>query len=103
MAYRVSLSQRVLRELDDIYGEIGVDLSSGAARWFSRLQDTIQLLSAAPRMGKPARDVTGTREIIYGKKPHFYRVLYEVDDTAKTVTVVTIRHGKRQQLDSMEG
>ncbi len=100
MAYRVSLSERVLRELDDIYGEIGVTESAGAARWFTRLQDTIQLLAAAPRMGKPARDAKGVREIIYGKKPHFYRVLYEVDDTAKTVSVLSIRHGKRQPPES---
>jgi len=52
MPYRVNLTARVLRELDDIYAEIHVDESSGAARWFSRLEDTIKL-AGGPIMGCP--------------------------------------------------
>jgi plasmid stabilization system protein ParE len=83
MAYRVNLTDRVLRELDDIHAEINVVGSAGAARWFSRMEDTIQLLASSPRMGKPAREASGVREIIYGKKPHLYRILYEVDEKHK--------------------
>ena len=96
MAYRVSLTERVLRELDAIYDEINVVSSAGAAHWFSHLEDTIQLLASSPRMGKPTREVPSVREIIYGKKPHFYRVLYEIDEGAKRVDVLSIWHGKRK-------
>lgn len=51
MVYRVNLTERVLRELDDIHAEINVPGSAGTALWFARLEDTIQLLSSAPRMG----------------------------------------------------
>jgi len=37
MLYRVNLTERVLRELDDIYAEIHAAHSAGAARWFSNL------------------------------------------------------------------
>jgi plasmid stabilization system protein ParE len=96
MAYRVNLTVRVLRELDEIYNEINVAGSAGAARWFSRMEDTIQLLASSPRMGKPAREAAGVREIIYGKKPHLYRILYEIDETAKSVEVLSIWHGRRK-------
>ena len=95
MPYRVNLTARVLRELDDIYAEIHVAESSGAARWFSRLEDTIKLLSASPRMGKVTREDKSVREIIYGNKPHHYRVLYEVDEITTDVYVLSIWHGKR--------
>jgi plasmid stabilization system protein ParE len=96
MAYRVSLTNRVLRELDEIHSEINVVGSAGAARWFARMEDTIQLLASSPRMGKPAREVPGVREIIYGKKPHLYRILYEVDESTKSVDVLSIWHGRRK-------
>jgi toxin ParE1/3/4 len=94
MAYSVNLTERVLRELD-IYATIHADESAGAARWFSRLEDTISLLSASPRMGKVTREDKFVHEIIYGNKPHFYRILYEIDDTAKRVDILSIWHGKR--------
>ena len=96
MAYRVSLTDRVLRELDEIHAEINVVGSAGASRWFSRLEDTIQLLASSPRMGKPARESPGIREIIYGNKPHLYRILYEIDETTKSVDVLSIWHGRRK-------
>jgi plasmid stabilization system protein ParE len=96
MAYRVNLTDRVLRELDDIHAEINVVGSAGAARWFSRMEDTIQLLASSPRMGKPAREASGVREIIYGKKPHLYRILYEVDESTESVDVLSIWHGRRE-------
>jgi len=95
MPYRVNLTERVLRELDDIYAEIHVEKSAGAARWFSSLEDTIKLLSGSPRMGKPTREDKSVREIIYGNKPHLYHVLYEVDDHEKRVDVLSIWHGRR--------
>ena len=95
MAYLVNLTERVLRELDDIYTHIHVAESAGAARWFSRLEDTIKLLGDAPHMGKITREDKSVREIIYGNKPHLYRVLYEIDDDAKRVDILSIWHGKR--------
>ncbi len=96
MAYRVNLTERVLRELDNIHAEINVPGSAGAARWFARLEDTIQLLASSPRMGKPAREASGVREIIYGKKPHLYRVLYEIDENTRSVEILSIWHGRRK-------
>ena len=35
--------------------------------------------------------------LLYGKKPHVYRVIYEIDEHRRTVWVLTIRHAARQQ------
>ncbi len=36
--------------------------------------------------------------MLYGAKPHVYRVLYEVDEPHKVVSVLTIRHGAMDEL-----
>lgn len=38
------------------------------------------------------------RHLLYGKKPHVYRVLYEIDEPQRTVWVLTIRHGARKNM-----
>lgn len=95
MAWTVELTARVLRELDRLYLHISATESAGAARWFAELEDTIGLLASSPRMGKPTREDPAVREIIYGNKPHFYRVLYELNDESERVYVLTIRHGRQ--------
>jgi len=36
--------------------------------------------------------------LLYGNKPHIYRVIYSVEDARKNVTILTIRHGARKAL-----
>ena len=38
------------------------------------------------------------RNLLYGKNPHVYRVIYAVDEDRKTVWVLTIRHGARRKI-----
>ncbi len=38
------------------------------------------------------------RHLLYGTKPHVYRILYEVDQADKAVRVLTIRHGAMDEF-----
>ncbi|MDQ2926454.1 MAG: type II toxin-antitoxin system RelE/ParE family toxin, partial [Acidobacteriota bacterium] len=69
MAYRVNLTDRANRDLDNLYGFIDATESVAAARWFSRLEDMIDSLATAPRMGKVTHEDKDVREVIYGNKP----------------------------------
>jgi plasmid stabilization system protein ParE len=46
-------------------------------------------------MGLVTHDDPTVRQLIYGKKPHFYRVLYEVSDEEDLVRILRVRHGRR--------
>jgi toxin ParE1/3/4 len=46
-------------------------------------------------MGAVTHEDSLRRQIIYGNKPHFYRIIYKVDDGQHLVTVIQIRHGKQ--------
>lgn len=71
--------------------------SAAAARWFNRLERAICTLEAYPRRGPPAPEARRSgkplRHLLYGKKPHVYRVIYEINEPEKLVRVITIRHG----------
>ena len=45
------------------------------------------------KLGRAKRKL---RNLLYGKKPHVYRVIYEVDEGRQTVWVLTVRHGARR-------
>lgn len=42
------------------------------------------------------------RHLLYGRKPHVYRVIYEIDESSCTVWVLTIRHGSRKKMGPAE-
>ncbi len=95
MPYRVSFTKRAARDLDSLYGYIHAQDSAGAERWFRRLEELIRSLTSAPRMGTVTPEDSSHRQLVYGNKPHLYRILYIIDDASKLIVILQIRHGRR--------
>jgi toxin ParE1/3/4 len=102
MAYRVEFAARAARDLELLYMEKNAAESPAAARWYNGLERAVYVLEthpnrcpAAPEARKVKRKL---RHLLYGAKPHVYRVIYEVDEPRHTVWVLTIRHGARKRL-----
>ncbi len=97
MAYRVELTTRASRDLAHLYERIKADDSERANRWFNTLERAIDSLGNFPRRCPVAPEARRAkrilRQLLHGRKPHVYRVIYEVDEPRKTVHVLTIRHG----------
>jgi plasmid stabilization system protein ParE len=97
MVYRVDLTERANCDLSYLYAQIDAAESSAAALWFNGLEEAIDALTRFPKRcpvapeGKKANRLL--RHLLFGNKPHVYRVIYEVDESRKTVNVLTIRHG----------
>jgi mRNA-degrading endonuclease RelE of RelBE toxin-antitoxin system len=101
MKYHVELADRAIRDLELLYLEKNAAESQAAARWFNRLEQAVSELEeypfrcpAAPESRKVKRKLW---HLLYGKKAHVYRVIYEIDEQQRTVWVLTIRHAARQQ------
>jgi toxin ParE1/3/4 len=99
MTYLVELSTRAERDYRSLYVEKNAAESRVAARWFNGLASALEGLASlphrcplAPEAGKLNMEL---RQLLYGKKPHIYRIVYEVDEARRTVWVITIRHGAR--------
>jgi toxin ParE1/3/4 len=96
MAYRVELTLRAERDLDYLYERISADDSPAAARWFNGLEEVIDTLERFPRRCPIApesrRSKRRLRHLLYGAKRDVYRVIFEIEESRKTVRILTIRH-----------
>ena|SRR5271168_2813138 len=100
MAYLVEFSVRAAHDLEILYREKYAAELDSAARWYNGLEE--EAIGWYPHRCPPAAEARKLkrklRHLLYGKKPHVYRVIYEVDDLRQAVWVFTIRHGARQKL-----
>ena len=102
MEYLVEFSACAVHDLEVLFVEKNAAESLVAARWFNGLEEAVDALRwyphrcpHAPESRKLKRKL---RHLLYGKKPHVYRVIYELDEERQAVWVLTIRHGARQRL-----
>ncbi len=98
MAYQVNLTRRALRDLAFLYRHIEAETSLSARQWFLGLEKYIYSLEHYPRRAAVTPEDKTLRHLLYGKKPHVYRVIFEIEEDSHTVHVLHIRHGARDKL-----
>jgi toxin ParE1/3/4 len=80
--------------------------SRAAARWYNGLEEAIYALEAYPErcpMVPEARRLKRKfKHLLYGKKPHVYRVIFEIDERQQKVWVLTIRHGAMRRIKTSD-
>ena len=73
-------------------------------RWFLALDDAIASLSAFPERWALApeneRSPFEIRQIVYGRKPHLYRILFTI--RGDVVYVLHVRHGRRKRIGDLQ-
>jgi toxin ParE1/3/4 len=99
MAYLVRVAARAALDLDDIYAAINADLSDAAFRWFNGLERAILTLEEIPTRCPATPEDAQLRHLLYGKKPHVYRVIFRIAEKQKLVDLLPIRHGARQAFN----
>jgi plasmid stabilization system protein ParE len=105
MTYLVEFAARAARDLEILYVEKNAAESHAATRWYNGLEQAVYALAlypyrcpVAPEARRAKRKL---RHLLYGKKPHVYRVIYEVDEGLPVVWVLTIRHGALRKLQAV--
>jgi toxin ParE1/3/4 len=91
MAYRVEITSRALRDLSGIYRRIEAETGAGASRWFDGMEKAINGLEEHPNRAPVTPEDRALRHLLYGKKPHVYRIIYEIEEYTSTVHVLHIR------------
>jgi toxin ParE1/3/4 len=100
MAYRVKMMPRAQRDLAGLYDWIGALSSDAALAWYRGLRDAIRALRVSPHRCPATPEDRDLRHLLYGNKPHVYRVIYRILEQQKQVDVLHIRHGARQEFDT---
>ena len=101
MAFRVKTTAQAKRDLDDILERL---LSQAAGetglRWFQGLHQAIATLADSPQRCALAPENAvfpfEVRHLLYGRKPHVYRIIFTIEDN--TVSVLHIRHERREPI-----
>jgi plasmid stabilization system protein ParE len=99
VVWRVKLTSRALRDLDHSYNTIEAASSTQAAQWFARLERAIFSLETLPLRDAQLPEDATLRQLLHGRKPHVYRVIYAVDKPAATVYVLHIRGPRRDRIN----
>lgn len=101
MAFRVEISPQAEDDANQIL-EWLLSQQAGEAglRWFLKLEEAIACLAESPARCPLAAENQSVsfemRQLLYGQKPHIYRVLFTID--GDVVYVLRIRHGHRRRL-----
>jgi plasmid stabilization system protein ParE len=98
MAYLVNLTVRAERDLALLYLQIDAEDSDAALKWYRGLKEAILSLEVRPNRCPVTPESDKFRHLLYGNKPHIYRVIYRVLQEQKQVEVLHIRHGARRRF-----
>jgi plasmid stabilization system protein ParE len=102
MAYLVKLTARARRDLTLLYDEINAEHVEAALKWYRGLKNAILSLERLPNRCPKTPESPRFRHLLYGNKPHVYRVIYRVLEKQKLVEVLHIRHGARRKFTASD-
>ena len=102
MAYRVVLADSAKADAHRIYEHVVAEAPLRGPPWFEELLESLHSLNRLPRRCPLAREAKKARReircLLFGKRRHVFRILYEVEDARKTVWILHIRHGARRDI-----
>ena len=102
MAYRIALADSAKEEAEQIYEWIAERAPVRGPEWFEELVDCLHSLADLPYRCPLAREAAEARReircLLFGKRKHAYRILYEVDESRRTVWILHNRHGALRDL-----
>lgn len=96
---KVRYSRRALAQLDDIYNYIEAHDAQAAAAVKARIKRSIDRLARFPYSGR-ATDNPSIRLLAIRRYP--YLVFYSVDDDAREVHILRVRHSVRDPEHHLE-
>ena len=96
---KIRYTRKALAQLDEIYSYIEAHNPSAAKRVKARIKQSIARLGRDPYSCR-ATENPGIRLLAIVRYP--YLVFYSVDDTAKEVHILRIRHGARDPSKHLE-
>ncbi len=97
MDYSIDWAESALEDLKDLVCYIAADNPVAAERFGKAIIKRVEALSSFPRTGRVVPEFCDDllREVIWAP----YRIVYEVDDSLRCISVVRIWHGARGDLE----
>lgn len=100
MAYRLRYLPTAVRQLDEIFAYIDARHRPAARRVAVAIRRSIERLADFPYSSRPS-EVPGVRELPIVRYP--YIVFYSVDDEAREVHILRVRHTSQDPARHLSG
>ncbi|MGH2410959.1 MAG: type II toxin-antitoxin system RelE/ParE family toxin [Chloroflexota bacterium] len=103
MAFRVETSAAAEADAEEVLAWLlSQDAGDTGLRWFLALENAIASLATFPERCPLAPENASfpfeVRHLLYGRKPHVYRILFTIE--GDTVHALHLRHGRRKPAAS---
>jgi plasmid stabilization system protein ParE len=102
MAYLVRITPRARRDLAVLFKDIGAGDSETALKWYEGLREAALTLEELANRCPATPEDAQLKHLLYGRKPHVYRLIYRVLERQKRVNVLHIRHGARRRFTASD-
>ena len=102
MAYHVKITPRAKRDLFILFNGIHAADSEASLKWYNGLKEALLTLGKLPNRCPLTRENPKLRHLLYGHKPHVYRVIYRVLENQMQVNVLYIHHGARREFTAFD-
>jgi plasmid stabilization system protein ParE len=100
MTFRVEITRRAAREIEDQYEWLAERSRALADRWRGSLLAAVGSLEENPERCAEAPEVdwygSGLRQLLHGKRRQIYRILFEI--RGEVVVVFRVRHSAQDLL-----
>jgi plasmid stabilization system protein ParE len=94
--FRVRLTQRALKDLEQIHSEIATDSAQAAASMVEKILDAIDLLEVFPHRTIVEREAALVKYPVRSLPVKPYVIYFRVIDPDRVVVIRHIRHGARR-------
>jgi plasmid stabilization system protein ParE len=98
MAYSVEVAEPALADMAEWADFIAADAPNQAAKWLNELWDLIFSLEEMPERFAVIPEARKLGHPFRSARHYSHRIIYRIEEEAKTVYVVRIYHGARRPL-----
>ena len=106
MGYRLVVLPQAEADIAEVFLYLNLRSPEAAERWYRTVKLEIGTLTEWPSRCPLARESEQLgfelRQLLHGKKPSVYRIIFRVVEENKAVHVLAVRHGARLQMTDEE-
>lgn len=106
MMYKLIILPQAEADIIEAFTYLSERAPEAAAQWYRRVRAEIASLASMPTRcpfaPESAKLGFELRQLLYGKRPGIYRIVFRVVEDREEIHILAIRHGARKPLNEEE-
>ncbi len=106
MAYKLVIFPQAESDIAEALAYLSERAPQAARRWYalvkSEIESLVEMPARCPLSPEAPKLGADLRQLLYGKRPGIYRIVFRILEESREVHVIAVRHGARKPLDVAE-